>query len=219
MKPQEREAAILEEIKHKLLSEGYEVVIHPNSLLVPEFLGKFRPDAVAFRSDKNLVVEVATRGTASERRLKHIQEVIGAQDNWELRLIWSAPGQTSRALQRATVEAVQNAVEENRKLLIDGHYGASFLLSWSALEALGRMLLPSALARPQSPARLVDQLAQRGFLPPKEADDLRTLISKRNRLTHGDLRTDIKKKDVDSLLKILELLISEAVTFKGREIE
>lgn len=219
MKPQDREAAILEEVKKKLLSEGYEVIIQPNSLLVPEFLGKFRPDALAFRSDKQLVVEVATRGTASERRLKHIQDVIGAQDDWELRLIWSAPGQTSKSLRKVTVEAVQNAIEENRKLLTDGHYRASFLLSWSALEALGRMLLPSALARPQSPARLVDQLAQGGFVPPKEADDLRTLISKRNRLTHGDLRTDIKRKDVELLLRILELLISEAVTFEGRETE
>lgn len=219
MKPQDREAAILEEVKKKLLSEGYEVIIQPNSLLVPEFLGKFRPDALAFRSDKKLVVEVATRGTASERRLKHIQDVIGAQDDWQLRLIWSAPGQTSKSLRKVTVEAVQKAVQENRKLLTDGHYGASFLLSWSALEALGRMLLPSALARPQSPARLVDQLAQGGFVPPKEADDLRTLISKRNRLTHGDLRTDIKRKDVESLLRILELLISEAVAFEGRENE
>ncbi|MBB6123833.1 hypothetical protein [Sphingobium subterraneum] len=206
MSPQDRERAILEEVQKNLISEGYEVVIYPNKLLVPPFLGSFRPDALAFRSDKNLVVEIATQSPSTERRLRDLREKMAHQTEWGLRLVWSSPGAHARALQRASTDSIDNTIEEVEKLVSSRYYRPALMLGWAALEALGRNLIPTALARPQSPARLIEHIASRGVLSPSEADEMRELISKRNRIVHGELQTDVRRKDLLELIRVLKMV-------------
>lgn len=209
MTPQEREAAILDRVREELVSEGYEVVLQPNALLGPPFLHGMRPDALAFRADKNLVVEVATQSPATDKRLRELQSRLEGQPGWELHLIWASPGDKSRPLRTPSVDTIKEAVGEIEQLDSRRHYKAALLLGWAALEALGRFLIPNALARPQTPARLIEFIATSGKLSPNEADEMRELIAKRNRLIHGELQTTIAKKDVASLLRALRALLRE----------
>lgn len=214
MSVQNREQAILEEVRKTLVSEGYEVVVQPSKLLIPEFLEGFQPDALAFRSDKNLIVEVATQSPAAGRRLRQLQELLGSQRDWDLRLVWSAPGERARSLQKVSGESIDLTIQEIEKLASMGHYRPALLLGWASLEALGRLTNPSSLSRPQSPARLVEQIASDGYLAPSEADAVRDLISKRNRLVHGELQTDVRRKDIFALISALKQL-REAVKVKA----
>lgn len=209
MTPQEREAAILDRVREELVSEGYEVVLRPNALLGPPFLHGIRPDALAFRADKNLVVEVATRSPATDKKLRELQSRMEGQTGWELRLIWASPGEKSRPLRAPTVQTIKEVLDEIQQLDSGGHHKAALLLGWAALEALGRFLIPNALARPQTPARLIEFIATSGSLPPDEADEMRELIATRNRLIHGELQTTVTKKDVASLLRALGALLRE----------
>lgn len=209
MNAMDREAAIIEEVRRNLIAEGYEVVVQPNRMLIPPFLEGYRPDALAFRSDKNLVVEVATQSPAAERKLRLIQQRLNGQPGWELRLIWSSVGETSRSLQATSAPVISNIVGEIDSVMETGHLKPAFLLAWAALEASGRALSPENLARPQTPARLVEQLGRIGAISLDEAKALRELISKRNRLVHGELKTDIRRKDVSTILEVVRRLSTE----------
>ena len=61
--------------------------------------------------------------------------------------------------------------------------------------------------RPQTPGRLVEVLATEGFLTPTEADRLRQLVDKRNRLVHGELQIRATKAELDAFTRTLENLL------------
>lgn len=203
----EREAEILDKVRQSLIAEGYEVVVEPNSLLLPTFLQGFRPDALAYRADKNLVVEVSTQSPLAEKRLKKLQELVSSQREWELRLIWTSKDSSSRSPQQSTPTAIRRTLVEIEQLIAADQPKAGLLLGWAAFESIGRSIQPENLAKPQTPARLVEQLAMAGIVLPAEADELRALIPKRNRLIHGELSIDVRKRDVVSLVTILRRLL------------
>lgn len=204
-----REATVLSTVRDSLIAEGFEVIIEPNHLSLPPFLEGLRPDALAFRKDKNLVVEVATQTPAAEKRIRALQERVANQPDWEFRLIWLSSGSRLRPLHRTPIPVIENTLSDVETLIDGGYVKAALLLAWSTLEAIGRTLQPDNLGRPQTPTRLVEQLAVGGAVLPNEADELRDLISKRNRLVHGELRVDVQKRNVALLVKIARRLTAE----------
>lgn len=76
MTRESQEAAVLERVREELLAEGYDVVLQPNKLMVPPFLGNVTPDALAFGPDKNLVIEVAAQTPATEIRVRQLSELV-----------------------------------------------------------------------------------------------------------------------------------------------
>jgi uncharacterized protein YutE (UPF0331/DUF86 family) len=208
MKHDEREEAILIRVQQELLAEGYNVVIHPNRLMVPTFLGQYNPDALAFGKGKNLVVEVISQNKRAKKKVDTLNSLINAQPDWDLKLIWISASETPRSLPVADNSALSLMMEEIEELIQDRRPRPAFLLLWAMLEALGRKLMPISTSKPQTPRTLVEKLAREGHITPEEASTLRDSSSKRNRLTHGDLNTDIRRKDVLDVLAIVKSIIS-----------
>lgn len=202
-----REEAILERVKTELLAEGYDVVLRPNRLAIPPFLGSFTPDALAYGHGKNLVVEVASQSPHNERRLMRLRELVASEPSWELRLIWTSRGNTPRSLPEADLEAIRDTLEEIERLLSYKEARAAFLLAWGCMEAVARRSTPEVFAKPQTPGRIVERLASDGLITPAEAATLRELAPRRNRLLHGDLRTEVRRKYVGEMLSIIRRLI------------
>jgi len=202
-----REEAILERIKAELVAEGYEVILKPNKLAVPPFLGSFSPDALAYGRGKNVVIEVASQSPHTEKRLRHLRELVARDPSWELRLIWTSRGNTPRSLPEADLEAINATLDEIERTLSYKEARAAFLLAWSCLEAVARRCIPDAFAKPQTPGRIVERLAAEGMITPSEAATLRELSTRRNRLLHGDLRTEVRRKYVGDMLSILRRLV------------
>jgi uncharacterized protein YutE (UPF0331/DUF86 family) len=71
------------------------------------------------------------------------------------------------------------------------------------------MLVPGQLERPEPPGRLVQVLAQGGYVTPDEADQLRRLANLRNELSHGGLGVSVERSDVERLVDVLETLLVE----------
>lgn len=206
MTPASREATILDRVRQSVEAEGFAVTIEPNSLSLPAFLEGFRPDAVAYGKSKNLIIEVTSQTPSALKRVQKLQEKISGQSGWELRIVWTSAGTAPRTLHRTSATLIEETAQDIETAIRGGHYKAAFLLAWASLEAVGRAILPNELAKPQTPLRIVEQLATRGLLSPDEADDLRELISKRNRLVHGELRVDVRKRDVSSLVDVIRKL-------------
>jgi uncharacterized protein YutE (UPF0331/DUF86 family) len=200
------EAETLQKQVRKLEAEGYEVFVHPNKPLLPAFLGNFQPDAIARRADQNLIVEVLRQSPVASQKLERITTLLKDQENWELRLVWIEPTKTPARLPVQGVNEVDSRLAEIRELAHARHVEAGMLLAWATFEALARWLLTKEFERPQAPERLIEVLAGNGHLTPTEADQLRTLAEKRNRLIHGELGVRVSENELQNFMSVLDTI-------------
>jgi uncharacterized protein YutE (UPF0331/DUF86 family) len=191
------------ELVPQLEAEGYDVYLEPSKLLVPSFLGDFRPDALAIRPDKKLVIEIISNGEKKSAEEASIAGLFAGQKEWEHRLIVMNRANTGANPAVQEIRTIGDSVSNLNDLVEEGQYSAALLLGWATLEASGRFLMPDTFARPQTPARLVQELATEGVVTPAEAANLRTLAQKRNKLIHGDLTTKVSKSEIVKFLGIL----------------
>jgi uncharacterized protein YutE (UPF0331/DUF86 family) len=201
--PEDTELEMLQRLVPDLEAEGYEVYIHPNKPMVPAFLGNFEPDAIALREDKNLVIEVLRRSPGASKKLERITTLLQGQKKWELRAVWLEPTGDREAPQIQTVEAIDKRIEEIKKIAAADHIEPAMLLAWATFEALARIAQTKQFNRPQTPGRLVNVLASDGFLTPTEADRLRMLAEKRNKLIHGELQLRVSKQEMEDFTSVL----------------
>lgn len=203
------EADVLQGQVAELEAEGYDVYIHPHKRLLPGFLAGQTPDLLARRKEKGVVLEVLRRSTDASRRLEQLNQLLKDQPNWELRVVWLDPATTINKLDVQPTAAIEARISEMKGLLQSGNVTIALLLGWATFEALGRAVMPDAFQRPQTPARLVRELAAAGHVTPTEADELRRLADKRNRFVHGGLETPVARAEVERLIEILTILKTE----------
>lgn len=206
MSPVLREAAILESVQASLHAEGYRVVVQPNRLDLPTFLQGMHPDAIAYGTNDNLVVEVVERTSQAEEKIRRYREAIEPQPDWKLRTIWISGQTTPLSPKPASKKSISAALSQIDSLLASGFFKPAMLLCWSALEAIGRRLVPQALEKPQTPARLVEQLATHGHFDRAEVALLKKFAVLRNQLVHGDLDAGIVEMDVREFHHILKTI-------------
>jgi len=203
--PETLEAETLQRLIPQLESEGYEVYVHPNRPLIPEFLGNFSPDAIARRADKNLIVEVLRQSPQASQKLERLAALLKGRENWELRVVWiERKAQTGLPVQGIT--EVSFRLSEIKELAASGHTDSAMLLSWATFEALARAIFTDDFERPQMPGRLVQVLASAGQLTPAEADKFRALAEKRNRLIHGGLDVRVSENEIHDFIAVLEAM-------------
>jgi uncharacterized protein YutE (UPF0331/DUF86 family) len=197
------EEQVLQREISRLESEGYDVFVHPRAPLVPDFLGDFVPDAVATGMGKKIVLEVVKPSTRKSEKLKDIAARFAQQREWELKVLFVSPTSSGAALPVQSRQAIEDALSEIERLREVEALRAAFLLAWATFEAEGRASVDGRFDRPQTPSRLVEVLSQEGLLTPTDADQMRVLSDKRNRLVHGDLGTEISDDDLQKLLSVL----------------
>lgn len=203
MTPQERQTAVLDRVKASLMAEGFEVIIDPSDLDLPDFLQQLHPDAVAHRGDEHVVVEVTSRGSRTQAKLRLLRHAISGKPGWRLRTVWTSSHTVPSSLQIPPLQSVNASLHEVDELLETGHLHAAFLMCWAALEGIGRLLLPEELQKPQTPGRVIEYLASTGYISRKEGSELRKLAKERNSLVHGELQTKIAEDDVVEIRDVL----------------
>jgi uncharacterized protein YutE (UPF0331/DUF86 family) len=206
MSAQTIENVVLERLVPDLESQGYDVFVHPSRQIVPSFLGTYVPDLIALRDDKNLVIEIKHRGGRAENVLEDLAKRFEGQKQWEFRVVWINPSESRDEPRHQSREVISTRLKEISRLLDAGFVDSAMLIAWATFEAIGRKLMPKEFARPQSPGRLVEVLAQEGHITPDEGDVLRQLVDMRNRFIHGELAIAISRPQVESFVKILSSL-------------
>lgn len=210
------EEQVLQREIERLESEGYDVFVHPRAPLVPEFLGDFIPDAVATGKGKKIVLEVTKPSTRKSERLKDVAARFAQQREWELKILFVTPTSSASAVPVQSRQAIEDALSEIERLREVAALRAAFLLAWATFEAEGRASIEGRFDRPQTPGRLVEVLGQEGLLTPGEADHMRALSEKRNRLIHGDLGTEISSDDLQRMIAVLRQLSTGVETEANR---
>lgn len=194
----------------ELEADGYQVFVSPSRELRPAFFGDFVPDAIALRSDKKLAVKVVNRSAASNGQYSRISDVMRTEKPWELRLIFIDTARKPVPVDVQNVAAIRSKQDELQTLGAEGHFTIAMLLAWATIEAAARRLDPHKFRVPQTPGRIVQELAGEGYLTPDEADFLRGLAVKRNRFVHGDLAVDVAADEIDKVRSIIGTLLQMA---------
>lgn len=204
---EELESAVLEKHEAHWVEQGYRVIRHPRPHEIPEFLGRFLPDALALGPEPNLVVEVIRKGSANaEEKVRRLKALLGDRKDWRLEILYS--GEAQAGVEPTTSDAISELLGTARRLS-EQEPRAALLLTWAGLEGLARLLDPRNTVRPQTPGRVVELLASAGYIAPSEAHTLRAAAATRNRLIHGDLSMRPTSAEVTAISDIAEELLRQ----------
>jgi hypothetical protein len=213
MTPQPLESQVIAKVAEEYRQRGYKVEVEPKGPGVPEFLGGFQPDLIARGAGESVVVEVkvGTRTSVAER-LRDIAERVNRQPGWRFSLVFvnpDRPDQLSES-QPAPLSVLQERAQNAEALLQAGQREAAFLILWSALEGLLRLLgdrahLPLASLPPST---LIRELYSAGEINREQFESLMRLLPIRNHLVHGFGSQE--GVDVEQLLLVVQALLAEA---------
>ena len=195
---------ILQGMLPQLEAEGYDVFVRPNKTVLPPFLKDQAPDAIALKPGKNVAIEISRRTPQANVKLQRTIALFNNHPEWELRIVWVEPTTLEVALPVQTAQAVQKRIAEIQDLGRSGHLETSLLLGWATFEAVARTVMSKQFERPQTSGRLVQLLASEGYLTPAEADQMRLLADKRNKLSHGELQVQVSADEMNAFVSIIE---------------
>jgi uncharacterized protein YutE (UPF0331/DUF86 family) len=200
------EDAVLESMVPAMEADGFIAFVHPSKTMLPDFFGTYRPDAIAYKGDRKIAIEVMGQALGDETELETIRRIFAEHPEWELRVLY-APRvfeDLVPAASKAVIEAHLRRIETS---LDEMGAAAAFLLAWAAFEAAARRLTTVA-AVPQSTGRVLDSLAHDGYVTPDEADELRSLQRARNELAHGGLEVTIAKPHIAKIIMLTRTILA-----------
>lgn len=198
---------LLEAVLADYRAKGFTIYLHPSPSILPSFLKRYRPDAIATKENKNVAIEV-TRSQRSEDKIQRLQELFDKQPDWEFVVVYSTPPPTESEIVVVAAPAIERAIQEVHELRSDGRTHAALIIGWAALEAVARALLPVRLSRAQTPRTLIEALASEGLLRPREGDSLREVVPMQNAAAHGQLNVPVEAKHLDALEAALRTLLA-----------
>lgn len=202
------ERTVLESLLPTLEAEGYHVFVEPPPFVLPPFMGSYRPDAVALKPGKNIAIEVISPVRSGTGKAKKLQELFSPHRDWEFRIYYAPPRNVDPVIAVADKESIQRVVANLSQIRETAGGVPALLTAWAALEAVGRVLVPNLLARPQTPLRLLEVLASEGYLAPDEADAMREIVHLRNRVAHGHFRDAVTGAHLDRITETIRTLVT-----------
>lgn len=202
---EESERATLEKMSKIWTDQGFQVFIQPSGSILPDFLQRYKPDAVLLKGDDKVLVEVIRKGQPhAEERVRRLKGLIANQNEWRLEVVYS--GENVLAVRRVGLDRIIESLESAENLLTK-EPRASLLLLWASLEATVRNIFPNQTSRPQSPGRIIELLAGSGEVTPSEAQGLRQLMNLRNRVIHGELNAVVRSSEIKPMLQMVRQLV------------
>lgn len=182
------EKEIVEEKARQYKAEGYHVYVEPSGSILPDFLHGFRPDLIAQRSDRSVIVEIRSPGKVRRSDYwRDLSEAVQQHPDWHFELIVNAPQDNMAKGRSLSAAEIRQLLEQSEQMAQQNAISASLLLAWSALEATMRQALHNADAQPPDlkPATLVSRLYTEGLVDRTDYDFLLSAMRQRNAVAHG----------------------------------
>lgn len=206
---QETERALLSLLVPNLEAEGFQVFVHPSRSLLPPFMQDYRPDAIALRGDRKMIIEVTRDGSPTALRLDRLQRLIAEHPGWELRLVHARPREAGAGIPPSSSQEVERGLAQLPHILAAAGPLPALLTAWSVLEAAARPLLPAGPEVGRPAGWLVEFLASWGYVTPDEADLLRQLAARRNEAAHGHLDARLTEEELTEMARITREVMAQ----------
>jgi hypothetical protein len=198
------ESRALASLRRAYEARGFTFLAEPPQHAVPDFLGTYRPDAIARGPEGGVIIEVKRgRRKDAEDALADVARRVAGQRGWEFRVIYVNPVQDEPdRIERPTRQQVQAALGEVGALIESGHRTAAFALAWAALEALARLAGSEGAEKERAfaPMQAVQMLAEEGYIESDAAARLRGMVKLRHAVIHGDLSAEVSTEQVKGML-------------------
>jgi uncharacterized protein YutE (UPF0331/DUF86 family) len=208
---EERESTVLELLRERYESEGYEVFLHPSPSVLPPAFSGYRPDAIAVRPDDRIVIEVQTKGSRSgDARLQDLVARFANVPGWRFVLFTAPVGAESQTFEPPSILEMQTEIDEARHLLEVGSPRAALVIAWAVLESIVHVFVPVGNlrgGRSHTAMQVVQQLEMRGLVKSDVARRLRKVIPLRNAVVHGDLKTPVDPSEVLWVIDLAQHLL------------
>ena len=208
---EEDEARLIEDLRARYEHQGFTFIVHPSSPMLPEFVGSYRPDALAQKPGFNIAIEIKSRNSSTaERSIVEIRRKFVDRSDWRLDVVLAtADPMRLTSIRRPAPAIVHDRLKEVATLNRDGHSRAAFLLAWSLLEAALHAIGGETSSHPRTPGAVVQALAMNGSIDADMERRLRGLTDLRNRIVHGDLSLEPTSDDVQVLLSAIDEALTE----------
>ena len=116
----------------------------------------------------------------------------------------SQPNTGSLDLAIPSKSEIDQRIAEVAGLLEKGFPDQALIFGFAVLEAITRVAFGKRFSKEQTPGSVVELLAFEGYVSPSQADKIRALIKKRNRLVHGDLEVRATANDVEAFVQLID---------------
>jgi REase_AHJR-like len=215
------ESTALRNLRQMSEARALKFYVNPPPEVVPSFLGRFQPDAIAVGPDGGIIIGLTSRrNPRSERQLAAIAKQVSDQKGWEFRAIFlNPPVDDTPPIARPTQDQLQVKFAEIEALTNGGHTEAAFLTAWATLESLARLAREGGEAGRVigglSALQAVQTLAEEGYLENDDADRLRAMVRLRNSVVHGDFSADVSAEEVKALLRQLRAIAAGIASVTG----
>ena len=209
-----QESNVLRSFQLASEARGLKFYIRPSRDNIPDFLGSYRPDAIARGPEGGIIIEVKhRRSDAADQQLAAISREVSRQKGWEFRVIYLNPSTGKMPpIAKPTWSQLHAALKEVEALSNGRHHAAALVAGWAVLEALARLARvndETDASTALSPLQAVQTLAEEGFIENEAADRLRRLATLRNAVAHGDLSVDVPAERVSDLIQQLRTTASD----------
>ena len=205
----------IKEISKDYESRGFNVIINPKQIDLPNFLKGFEPDIIAKNELESVVIEVKTKGDISQlNKFESLANAISKMENWRFELVFTNPiEQTIQSgfKNELSIYKQKERLAEIKQIMELGHYNAAFLLGWATLEGTIRAKLNDEKSESYKKPTLsiIKTIYSLGQINQHDYKNLEKLNNERNYLIHGFDNT-VEKKTINELLNILEFLIGDS---------
>lgn len=202
------EQAVFQTLLPQLEAEGFHVFVHPSKTMLPPFMKVYRPDAIAYKGDRKLAIEVVGDTPGLDLKAQRLVELFTSHPEWELRFVHASPRQRENAIPVTSKENIEASLQQIESSLDIMGSSAALLYGWAVFEAAARSLTQEALDKGRASSSLLEKIASEGYITPDEADALRRTNRIRNEIAHGrlDLKPDLS--EVKSLLRVTRTLLA-----------
>lgn len=195
-------------------NKGYEILLHPKSEDLPDFLKNYSPDLIVRRQDEAVVVEVKSRSwlnSSSTQYLKNLAQTIEQRPGWRFELVMINPDDTIyfiKAESSLQEDEIKSGLQIARQLL-KRHPESASLYLWSLTEATLRLVAEKEglSLRKFDPLHLIKQLATEGIISQSDYQLLMNWLSLRNAIAHGFKTTPITQDSIYELVEMTENLL------------
>ncbi len=182
----------IQSIAQELLDNGYNVSIEPLESDHPFNLGRYRPDIIASKNDKGIILEVKTSlKHSSIDRFQDIAERVAAHAGWRFMVVTlndtSEQVLSSDANELPSWEELGTRLANVNTLMQQLFFEPSILFLWGIIEAALRKRAISQhlpIERFQT-VDLIDHTFSSGEISISEFDLFKNFLTQRNKAAHG----------------------------------
>ena len=189
--------------------KGYDVLIEPQGNQLPDFLQAFRPDLIVHKGDEHIVVEVRTRGQVSDfPQVNELAKVVRNEVGWKFQLFLLGPENSFfvNGASLFTVEEIRLKIKEVAFFVENGHLEAAFLMGWSLVEAILRVLAvkEGMEGETATPDYLLKQMTFEGIIARETYHDLKRAQKTRNAIAHGFKSSQLTIESAQELIDLID---------------